>query len=183
MITSAVWKTDSPPAFRVKGRPPRPALWFSACEFYRKDGLAWKPDGLHRSRWSRRPWDFHAIALEMEVWKLGSLVLLVGLCPTPRPFFFSKDHTARNGGRRSRSAAKPQSDRWSPKRFAPPLASLRFQFSPDTTATPSPVAPQGRSVLCSRGRFVPSGLHAPFSVLRGALAPLPLPLERDFEFC
>ena len=29
----------------------------------RKDGLAWKPDGLHRSRWSRRPWDFHAIAL------------------------------------------------------------------------------------------------------------------------
>ena len=24
------------------------------------------------------------------------------------------------------SAPKPQSDRWSPKRFAPPLASLRF---------------------------------------------------------
>ena len=39
---------------------------------------------------------------------------------------------ARNGGRRSRSAAKPQSDRWSPKRFAPPLASLRSQFSPDS---------------------------------------------------
>ena len=33
---------------------------------------------------------------------------------------------ARNGGRRARSAAEPQSDRWSPKRFAPPLASLRF---------------------------------------------------------
>ena len=42
---------------------------------------------------------------------------------------------------------------------------------------PSPfVAPQGRSVLRGRGRFVPSGLHAPFSVLRGALArPFPLP--------
>ena len=39
---------------------------------------------------------------------------------------------------------------------------------------PSPfVAPQGRSVLRGRGRFVPSGLHAPFSVLRGASAPLP----------
>ena len=35
---------------------------------------------------------------------------------------------ARNGGRRSRSAAKPQSDRWSPKRFAPIAASLRFPF-------------------------------------------------------
>ncbi len=31
-------------------------------KFYREDGLAWKPCGLHRSRWSRRPWDFHAIA-------------------------------------------------------------------------------------------------------------------------
>ena len=42
---------------------------------------------------------------------------------------------------------------------------------------PSPfVAPQGRSVLRGRGRFVPSGLHAPSSVLRGALArPFPLP--------
>ena len=40
---------------------------------------------------------------------------------------------ARNGGRRSRSAAKPQSDRWSPKRFAPPLASLQSQLPPDTT--------------------------------------------------
>ena len=28
----------------------------------RKDGFAWKPCGLHRSLWSRRPWDFHAIA-------------------------------------------------------------------------------------------------------------------------
>ena len=28
----------------------------------RKDGLAWKPGRLHRSRWSRRPRDFHAIA-------------------------------------------------------------------------------------------------------------------------
>ena len=36
---------------------------------------------------------------------------------------------ARNGGRRSRSAAKPQSDRWSPKRFAPIAASLRFPHS------------------------------------------------------
>ena len=27
----------------------------------RKDGLAWKPGRLHRSRWSRRPRDFHAI--------------------------------------------------------------------------------------------------------------------------
>ena len=37
---------------------------------------------------------------------------------------------ARNGGRRSRSVAKPQSDRWSPKRFAPPLASLASLWSP-----------------------------------------------------
>ena len=37
-----------------------------------------------------------------------------------------KNDKARNGGRQARSAAKPQSDRWSPKRFAPPLASLRF---------------------------------------------------------
>ena len=28
----------------------------------RKDGFAWKPCGLHRTLWSRRPWDFHAIA-------------------------------------------------------------------------------------------------------------------------
>ena len=179
MITSAVWKTNLLPGISRKGQAPRPALWFSACAFYRKDGLAWKPCGLHRSRWSRRPWDFHAIALEMEVWKLGSLVFLVGLCPTPRPFFFS----TRNGGRRSRSAAKPQSDRWSPKRFAPPLASLRFQFSPDTTATPSPVAPQGRSVAVEGLALRACTLCSPFSVLRGALAPLPLPLERDFGFC
>ena len=39
---------------------------------------------------------------------------------------------ARNGGRRARSAAKPQSARWSPKRFAPPLASLRFLYFPRT---------------------------------------------------
>ena len=42
---------------------------------------------------------------------------------------------ARNGGRRARSAAEPQSDRWSPKRFAPPLASLR-KTSLKATGTP-----------------------------------------------
>ena len=35
------------------------------------------------------------------------------------------------------------------------------------------VTPQGRSVLCSRGRFGPLGLHALFSVLQGAKAPFP----------
>ena len=48
------------------------------------------------------------------------------LHPTPNfPYF-----KARNGGRRSRSAAKPQSDRWRPKRFAPIIASLRSPFGP-----------------------------------------------------
>ena len=42
---------------------------------------------------------------------------------------FRENGEARNGGRRARSAAKPQSDRWSPKRFAPTLASLRLPFS------------------------------------------------------
>ena len=37
------------------------------------------------------------------------------------------------------------------------------------------VAPQGRSVLRSRGRFGASRLHALFSVLRGASVPLVLP--------
>ena len=41
---------------------------------------------------------------------------------------YPESDKARNGGRRSRSAAGPQSDRWSPKRFAPHLASLRFPF-------------------------------------------------------
>ena len=76
--------------------------------FYRKDDVAWKPGGLHRSRWSRRPWDFHAIA------------------PLKGRSKEEETDQARNGGRRSRSAAKPQSDRWSPKRFAPHLASLRW---------------------------------------------------------
>ena len=45
---------------------------------------------------------------------------------------------ARNGGRRSRSAAKPQSDRWSPKRFAPPRASSRsYPFSPNRGLLPA----------------------------------------------
>ena len=46
---------------------------------------------------------------------------------------------------------------------------------PESTSSSSgtPVAPQGRSVLRGRGRFGPPGLHAPFSVLRGASAPLP----------
>ena len=41
-----------------------PVRFIQYCpgKFYRKDGLAWKPGGLHRSLWSRRPWDFHAIA-------------------------------------------------------------------------------------------------------------------------
>ena len=39
----------------------------------------------------------------------------------PHIFIILLPDKARNGGRRSRSAAKPQSDRWSPKRFAPPL--------------------------------------------------------------
>ncbi len=41
----------------------------------------------------------------------------------------------------------------------------------DNTTAATPDAPQGRSVLRSRGRFAPSGLHAPFSVLRNAGAP------------
>ena len=41
--------------------------------------------------------------------------------------------SAKTMGGRARSAAKPQSDRWSPKRFAPPLASLQSQLPPDTT--------------------------------------------------
>ena len=104
-------------------------------KFYREDGLAWKPCGLHRSRWSRRPWDFHAIApLKGRSKGAGSLADWSSweAPPHPRPFFFRKDHKARNEGRRSRSAAKPQSDRRSPKRFAPTLASLRSQFSTDT---------------------------------------------------
>ena len=46
-------------------------------KFFRKDGLAWKPCGLHRSLWSRRPWDFHAIAYFK--WKLGGLEVWTGL--------------------------------------------------------------------------------------------------------
>ena len=42
--------------------PPHALTQQSLGKFYREDGLAWKPCGLHRSRWSRRPWDFHAIA-------------------------------------------------------------------------------------------------------------------------
>ena len=40
-------------------------------------------------------------------------------------------------------------------------ASTNYHEQP---AQPSP--DKGASVLCSRGRFVPSGLHAPFSVLQ-----------------
>ena len=52
---------------------------------------------------------------------------------------------ARNGGRRARSAAKPQSDRWSPRRFAPTVASLRFSFSSDTIV-PHPFSDPIRSL-------------------------------------
>ena len=48
-------------------------------------------------------------------------------------------------------------------------AALIFHIFP---ATP-PIAPQGRSVLCGRGRFAASPLHAPFSVLRGGGHRLP----------
>ena len=37
-------------------------LQYYSGKFFRKDGLAWKPCGLRRSRWSRHPWDFLAIA-------------------------------------------------------------------------------------------------------------------------
>ena len=53
--------------------------------------------------------------------------------PAGRRVEARENDKARNGGRRSRSAAKPQSDRWSPKRFAPPFASLQSQLPPDTT--------------------------------------------------
>ena len=52
-------------ALRLCGHFPRTLLLqYQYCQekFSREDGLAWKPYGLHRSRWSRRPWDFHAIA-------------------------------------------------------------------------------------------------------------------------
>ena len=41
------------------GEESRPLRYFV---FFREDGLAWKPYGLSRFLWSRRPWDFHAIA-------------------------------------------------------------------------------------------------------------------------
>ena len=90
----------------------------------------------------------------LEAWKF---LFLKGRCPTPRLLFFRKGYKARNGGRRARSAAKPQSARWNPRRFAPTVASLRFQF-------PRAVLPQfhpspARRALCS-----------PFSVLWGGLA-------------
>ena len=121
-------------------------------KFYRKDGFAWKPCGLHRTLWSRRPWDFHAIApkgwltpapengersVQARRDKPSTATERAG--PEGQTFHghetplrgdgwrFREGDKARNGGRRSRSAAKPLSDRWSPKRFAPTLASLRFK--------------------------------------------------------
>ena len=66
----------------------------------------------------------------LEAWRFGSFG---GALPHTPTFF-----KARNGGRRSRSAAKPQSDRWSPKRLAPHLASSRFLFSPYYASIPHP---------------------------------------------
>ena len=67
-------------------------------------------------------------------WKFGSLeAWRFGFAGGAPPHTLTSYLTARNGGRRSRSAAEPQSDRRSPKRFAPLLASLRSQFPPDTT--------------------------------------------------
>ena len=54
----------------------------------------------------------------LEAWKFG---FVGGALPHTSTFYL----TARNGGRRARSAAEPQSDRRSPRRFAPTIASLR----------------------------------------------------------
>ena len=63
--------------------------------------------------------------ISLEAWKVG----VVGVA---LPHTLTSYLTARNGGRRSRSAAKPQSDRWSPKRFAPPPLRLGGSIFPDT---------------------------------------------------
>ena len=74
-------------------------------------------NGLHRSLWSRRPLDFHAIAplkgRIMEKWSLADSLLGVLGGALPHIFTSLLPDKARNGGRRSRSAAKSQSDRWS----------------------------------------------------------------------
>ena len=84
LLTTTCWTSIPPCARRRRPTssapmplpPPSPARWINwwknpsadilrQCrpgKFYREDGLAWKPGGLHRSHRSRRPWDFHAIA-------------------------------------------------------------------------------------------------------------------------
>ena len=75
--------------------------------FFREDGLAWKPGGLHCSFQSRRPWDFHAIASlkgrSKGNWKFG---LLAGLRPTLcfSPLRRRETEGGGRGQRRSRRA-------------------------------------------------------------------------------
>ena len=77
---------------------------------------------------------------QKEMGKLGGVEVSRGRIALCAPGLSGKasPHTpssllqARNGGRRSRSAVKPQSDRRSPRRFASIVASLRSSFSPDT---------------------------------------------------
>ena len=66
--------------------------------------------------------------------KGGALTPGARSCALPRPTFLRprnlKDGpSAKTMGGRERSAAKPQSDRWSPKRFAPPLRLCGSQHS------------------------------------------------------
>ena len=86
--------------------------------------------------------------------------------PTGRRVVPRGNAKARNGGRRSRSAAKPQSDRWSPKRFAPPIASLRLPFFPDSVG-------QARASAMARSRAAISSSVSSGKSARRALARRP----------
>ena len=94
----------------------------------------WRLGFSTKTRRSARAWALHRSALRASL-PCPSLALLWLLksaqwqrakfsTPTERPCGATGEvpgerDTARNGGRRARSAAEPQSDRWSPKRFAP----------------------------------------------------------------
>ena len=65
-------------------------------------------------------------AMGKALYRAVSAAVLFLLPHRLRAVFSWESDKARNGGRRARSAAEPQSDRWSPKRFARPVASLRF---------------------------------------------------------
>ena len=93
------------PCVSVFSRQARQAESDQYCsgKFFREDDLAWKPCGLHRSRWSRRPWDFHAIAPLKGRSRLGAK---------------RRAAVAVSG----KAAERPME----PGRFAPTIASLRF---------------------------------------------------------